>query len=274
MIPHRRALDLILLLLLSVFAQSEATAQTAEELAVISIIAESFEQGYYDEVLIVLDEFKATTETKVEHPLITGIRIVSLYYLGRFNEALGVISEYKRQHPDAEGEIHDEILSFERRLSRSKGQSDALQWVVDSASARRFSQSHYGSEPSAPVSRMINLYDEKETGFRELQTLRQKRYEAEVWIDGAEGPIYGGLAIGLGGWLVLDLAEERDVRNASNYFLIAGGAIVAWGFYKLISSQNTYAKLTEKIHVLENRLGTIDGDIQSAKMDIIALISH
>lgn len=121
---------------------------------------------------------------------------------------------------------------------------------------------------------MIKLYDEKETGFRDLQTLRQKRYEADVWIDGAEGPIYGGLAVGLGGWLVLDLAEEKEVRKASNYFLLAGGAIVAWGFYKLISSQNRYADLTEKINVLETRLGAIDGDIRSAKMDIIALISN
>lgn len=269
----QRTLGLIFFLLLSFVQQDVAIAQETEDISIITmLISVPFDEGEYEYVLDILDEYKETSGATVENPVLTTFRIVSLYYLARYDEALAAISTYKRQHPGAEGEIHNNILLLEPVLTRTKAQFEGLGRVVDSASARQFSQTHYGSSPSTPVTRMIDLYQTKENGYNELNTLRQKRYEAEVWIDGAEGPIYGGLAVGLGGWLVLDLAEDKETRQASNYFLIAGAAIVAWGFYKLISNQNKYADYTERIQALEQRLSTIDSDIYSAKLDILALI--
>ncbi len=74
--------------------------------------------------------------------------------------------------------------------------------------------------------------------------------------------------------LIEDGQLDEELRKASNYFLLAGGAIVAYGFYKLIRNQNKFAEYSNRISSIESEIATLNSDIYTKKQEILQLVGY
>lgn len=263
---------IVLCLLSTWIAATPASAQSMEELMLYAEVAEMIQQGYVYEALVILDELNASSKEKPESEIATFFRIVIYAKMNSVDQSIRVLNEYKRTVKDGQGEVHDAIIGLEPTLIAYQKMYESLGRVENSSSARQLALSYAGTEFETELMALADLYTRSERLSSELSLLPQKRYAADIASVNAEGPIYGGMIAGLGGWLFLELlAEDKELKRASSYFLLAGGAVVAYGFYKLIHNQNKFVEYGNRMETIETELANISLSIDTKKMNVLSL---